>query len=136
MNSEALVLRTGYFAKAKQYADAGFALVSIALKQPWFLSKDLRLFQLRHLAPSEELLALKDNPIVYAPKYMADILSEQNAEAMLARLRHIATEAKTDKVVLLCWEAPGKFCHRHLVSSWLRSQLGIDVREMSQEDLA
>ena len=136
MNSKALVLRTGYFAKAKQYADAGFALVSIALKQPWFLPNGLRLFQLRHLAPSEELLALKDNPIVYAPKYMADILSEQNAEAMLARLRNIATEAKTDKVVLLCWEAPGKFCHRHLVSSWLRSQLGIDVREMSQEDLA
>ena len=34
---------TGYFAKAKEYADAGYALVSIALKEPWFLSSDLRL---------------------------------------------------------------------------------------------
>ena len=73
MKTEPLVLRTGYFAKAKEYADAGFALVSIALKQPWFLPKDLRIFQLMHLAPSEELLALKDRPDLYAPKYMAEV---------------------------------------------------------------
>lgn len=136
MKTEQIVLRTGYFAKAKEYADAGFALVSIALKQPWFLPKDLRLFQLMHLAPSEELLALKDRPDLYAPKYMAEVLEENSAEAMLSRFQHIAEEAKTNKVVLLCWEAPGKFCHRHLVASWLKSRAGVDVREFSKEDSA
>jgi hypothetical protein len=30
---------------------------------------------------------------------------------------------------LLCWEAPGKFCHRRLVAAWLEDALGIDVPE-------
>ena len=136
MGKEDIVLRTGYFAKAKEYADAGFALVSIALKQPWFLPKDLRLFQLLHLAPSEELLALKNRPDLYAPKYMAHVLEGNCAETMLSRLQHLAEEAKTNKVVLLCWEAPGKFCHRHLVASWIKSRAGVDVREFSKEDSA
>jgi len=32
-------------------------------------------------------------------------------------------------VVLLCWEAPGKFCHRRLVAEWLEEALSIEVPE-------
>ncbi|EDQ8408608.1 hypothetical protein GO387_003587, partial [Salmonella enterica subsp. enterica serovar Senftenberg] len=31
--------------------------------------------------------------------------------------------------VLLCWEKPGEFCHRQLVSRWFRRELGISVEE-------
>ncbi|EDR9549881.1 DUF488 domain-containing protein [Salmonella enterica] len=31
--------------------------------------------------------------------------------------------------VLLCWERPGEFCHRHLVSDWFERELGITVSE-------
>lgn len=31
--------------------------------------------------------------------------------------------------ILLCWEPPGKFCHRRLVAEWLESHLGIEVPE-------
>ncbi|MBM4289839.1 MAG: hypothetical protein FJ135_17150 [Deltaproteobacteria bacterium] len=35
-----------------------------------------------------------------------------------------------EDAVLLCWEPPGKFCHRRLVAEWLESHLGIEVPEM------
>lgn len=36
-------IATGYFARAKDYADIGYALVSIALKAPRFLPTNLNL---------------------------------------------------------------------------------------------
>lgn len=136
LNGSELVLRTGYFSKAPVYAEAGFALVSIALKPAWFLPKHLRLFQLRHLCPTEEMLFLKNKPEEYVPLYKEQVLDKTSADAMLSRFRHIADEAKTDKVVLLCWEGPGKFCHRHLVADWLRKNAGIKICEFGKEDVA
>ncbi|EGJ5261572.1 hypothetical protein IM977_004545 [Salmonella enterica subsp. enterica serovar Typhimurium] len=31
--------------------------------------------------------------------------------------------------VLLCWEKPGEFCHRHLVAAWFERELGVTVSE-------
>ena len=35
-----------------------------------------------------------------------------------------------EDAVLLCWEKPGKFCHRHIVAEWLRDKLGIIIEEL------
>jgi len=35
-----------------------------------------------------------------------------------------------DSAILLCWEGPSKFCHRHLVSKWFKEKLGIEVLEL------
>ena len=35
-----------------------------------------------------------------------------------------------DDSILLCWEKPGLFCHRHIVSNWFKQILGIDVKEL------
>ena len=32
--------------------------------------------------------------------------------------------------VLLCWEKPSDFCHRHLVADWFKEKLGIEVKEL------
>ena len=34
--------------------------------------------------------------------------------------------------ILLCWEAPGKFCHRRLVAAWLEEKSGVQVPELPQ----
>jgi hypothetical protein len=31
--------------------------------------------------------------------------------------------------ILLCWEGPGKFCHRRLVAKWLEDSIGIEIPE-------
>lgn len=34
-------------------------------------------------------------------------------------------------IVILCWETPEKFCHRHIVAEWLERELGIVIVELS-----
>ena len=36
--------------------------------------------------------------------------------------------------ILLCYEEPAEFCHRHLVAAWLKIILGITVPEVTVKD--
>ena len=128
-----MVLATGYFAKAKQYADMGYALVSIAKVAPWFLPKELKVYPLDCLAPTDEILALKDSPEKYTPRYQKEILAGLKPTEIFRKLWLIAHQELKDKVVLLCYESPEKFCHRHLVANWLNDKLGQKVEEVSFE---
>ena len=69
---------TGYFAKAKEYADSGYALVSIAKKRPWFLPETLNVTDYFQLAPTDEILSLKDRPKEYESLYNERILSTKS----------------------------------------------------------
>jgi uncharacterized protein (DUF488 family) len=40
-----------------------------------------------------------------------------------------------EDAILLCWEAPGKFCHRRLVAAWLEKHLGRSVPELQEPGL-
>lgn len=128
-------MRTGYFARAKEYADAGFSLVSIALKPAWFLPKELTLYRWERVCPTEEILALKNDPEKYTVRFWQDVLSEINPAVAIGELECIADNSQSNKLVLLCWEAPDKFCHRHLVAEWL-CHLGLPCKEFSVEDAA
>lgn len=35
-----------------------------------------------------------------------------------------------EDAIMLCWEAPGEFCHRRVVAGWLENELGILVPEL------
>jgi len=35
--------------------------------------------------------------------------------------------------ILLCWEKPGLFCHRHLVAEWLKKTTDTIVEELKEE---
>ena len=47
--------------------------------------------------------------------------------------REVYNELGEDAVIL-CWEAPDKFCHRHIVAEWLSYSLGIDIEEYRTVD--
>lgn len=32
--------------------------------------------------------------------------------------------------ILLCWEAPGEFCHRRVVAEWIERETGLVVPEL------
>ena len=124
-----MTIATGYFAKAKAYADAGYVLVSIAKKRPWFLSDDLKLYEEPRLAPTNEILALKDKPEEYEKKYSNGVLRFLNPYEIYCLLYGTAVANNTNKAVLLCYEAPDKFCHRHIVAKWLSDGMGMEVKE-------
>ena len=110
---------TGYFARAKEYADAGYALVSIAKKRPWFLPDTLNITDYIKLAPTDGILALKENPKEYEKLYYELILSTKSRIHVLVDLDRIAMRLGKDKLVLMCYESPEKFCHRQIVAKWL-----------------
>ena len=96
--------------------------VSIARSSRWFKGR-----RYPQLAPSRDLftkyLAGMVDETEYAIEYHRDVLDKLDPVK-------VAEELGSD-AVLLCWEAPGKFCHRRLVAAWLEETLGIDVPESS-----
>ena len=50
-------------------------------------------------------------------------------ERLAALDPHQVARELGDHAILLCWEDPGKFCHRHLVANWLRKS-GFEVSEI------
>lgn len=123
-------IATGYFAKAQSYHDLGYALVSVARTRPWFLPKELLLWHLSRLAPTGEIIGAKDNPQVYSDMYYRDVLEKTSQGEVVSILERYAELSGKDKVVLMCYEAPCKFCHRHLIAHWLNSDVFRDVQEV------
>lgn len=124
-------IATGYFAKARDYYADGWVLVSISLKDPWFVPDDIPMSALKELAPTQEILSLKDNPSEYARKYEEDVLPKLDWCELYNKLSTLADSAKRSKVALLCYEAPGKFCHRHIVADWLSKKTGTQIKEIN-----
>jgi len=59
---------------------------------------------------------------VYTDAYHQEVLSKLNPADVYRDLKDS---------VLLCWEGPSKFCHRHIVASWLEAELGVIVTELT-----
>ena len=61
----------------------------------------------------------------YTEQYYKEVLNKLNPEEVYNELGQNA--------VLLCWEKPGEFCHRHIVAEWLTKALDIEIREIGEE---
>jgi uncharacterized protein YeaO (DUF488 family) len=116
------MIYTGYFAKTKSYVDKGLIPISIALKTPFDV------FKLKEFAPTWDILKeYKDTKDVerYIERYNSEILGKLDITAIINKIN---TVASGKDVILMCYEKPGSFCHRHLVAEWLREN-GFDCRE-------
>ena len=60
----------------------------------------------------------------YTDKYYETVLNVLNPNDVAKQLQQMGTD-----VVLLCFESPEKFCHRHLVAEWLNAKTNLNVRE-------
>jgi len=58
----------------------------------------------------------------YSKIYIGCFLDKLNATRVYQELGEDA--------ILLCWERPDKFCHRHIVSNWLSNSLNIQITEL------
>jgi len=112
-------MQTSYYAKYK-----GENAVSIAGKCPsWYKGREYK-----KLAPS--YLFFKkykedDDKQFYTEQYQKEILDKLDPQRIYEELGKDA--------VLLCWEKSSDFCHRHIVSSWLMKELGIEIKEYIKE---
>lgn len=49
---------------------------------------------------------------------------------VLARLDPRKVYEVLEDKILVCWEAPGEFCHRRLVAEWLEEAVGVEIAEV------
>jgi hypothetical protein len=108
---------TSYFAKSAKHPNA----VSIAGKcPPWYRGREYK-----KLAPKYSFFKkyMEDgDQIYYTEQYYSQILNRLNPQKVLEELGAHA--------ILLCYETPEKFCHRHLVTQWFKDELGIIIPEI------
>jgi len=110
-------MNTSYFAINATHPNA----VSIALSSPDYYHGR----KYRKLAPPNWLLNLykrNHNKSIYIDHYQLEILGKLDPREVYAELGEMA--------VLLCWEKPKSFCHRHLVAKWFKENLGLEVTEL------
>ena len=104
-------MQTSYFTKC----GADVRAVSIAGRAPQSFTGR----QYKKLAPKYEFFKLykdgKIDTIEYARRYKLEVLNELDS---LSVYEDIGRDA-----ILLCWELPEEFCHRHLVAGMVRDQL-------------
>ena len=112
---------TSYFGNYQNFGDK--KPVSIALYSPTNF-KGIRYIA---LAPTKEILEFKNNEDGYT-KLFKKKLYKMTASSVYAQLK-LFSENKD--VVLLCYEKPPQFCHRHLVAEWLEKELNIEVKELT-----
>jgi hypothetical protein len=110
---------TSYFAFVRQVPKE--FLVSIAGRAPDGFAG----MQYRKLAPKKDWWReWHDKKLPnewYVEKYNETVLDVLNPLDVLRELG--------DNKILLCWESPEKFCHRHLVAEWLKAS-GAIVAEL------
>lgn len=122
-------MKTGYFYHLKEYESAGYVPVSIARYSPPFYHG----LEYKKLAPSYDCLndykygEHKGNTDVYLGRYMSE-LAELDAKEVVKELEEL-TKVKEDKIILLCFEKPREFCHRHFAAAWLHNCAAIDCEE-------
>ena len=75
------------------------------------------------LAPPRPLIKIMD-PATFIPLYRAQVLDRLDPHKIIQDLGG-------DDFVMLCWEPPGKFCHRQVVAAWLKKELGLEVPELN-----
>jgi len=113
---------TSYFFSKK--IDLTMNLVGISRSIPGYLKGRIKAY--KPLCPPWPLISsYKDNKIdrlQYEEEYRNTVLNKLDPHQVYQDLGHDA--------VLLCWEQPDKFCHRHIAADWLSSNLGIEINEL------
>lgn len=54
----------------------------------------------------------------YIKHFNDEVLSKLNPEGVIKELKSLS---QTEDIILLCYEKPSDFCHRHIVAEWLSS---------------
>ena len=111
---------TGYFAKLKKYQEAGLVPVSIALKSPdWYNG-----LEYKQLAPNWDILSAwksgehQGDVDYYTQEFNNKILKNRSITTVIHDLMEL-TNTEPNNIILLCYEKPEDFCHRHLVADWI-----------------
>lgn len=123
------MIYTSYFG-AIRYLPKDVVPIAICGKSP----DNWKGFQYKKLAPKfkffMEWRKNHDNDF-YIEHFNNEVLSKLDPDKVVQELYELIGKENKDKdIVLICYEIPGDFCHRHLVAQWL-STYGYPCVELS-----
>lgn len=118
---------TSYFSNFRNFPP-DFTPVSISRFPP----KNWSGLTFMKLAPSPQLLEHVKSTGDHM-RYTQEFYTYLNKLNPTEIINELSKLTDSDKVILLCYETPEKFCHRHLVSMWLNSH-NIESSELNQEN--
>jgi len=125
---------TSYYGMIPYIPDE-YKLVSISIDIPEYLKNQMDIWDKR-LAPNWDLFReYKDSPEdperekKYVQRFKEEVLTNCLITDILKDWSDKCGLLET--YVLLCYETPDTFCHRHIVSEFLSEKFNIDVQELS-----
>ena len=116
------MIYTGYYSKVKNYKSSGYTVVSISRTEPFPVDGKLMI-----LAPDENILWRYKNGEIDEMEYTSLYLDQLDKIGIRIILKSIHSFG--DDVVLLCWEAPDKFCHRHILADYINRNTKLNIKE-------
>lgn len=129
------MIYTGYYGAVNKYLNIypNFALVAISGKPPinW------KYYHFKKFAPSysiwkeyhDSTLPLNDKINKYTYRFNTEILNNLNKDTILLDLYN--TVNQNQNLILLCYEKPNTFCHRHLIANYLLKEFNLNVTEIT-----
>lgn len=125
------MIYTSYFSNLK-HIPKNYVPISISRFPPsWYHG-----LSYKKIAPSAELLTMWKGGCTeseYVAFYEANVLDTLDSTDVindLYRLSGVLVDPDKEHIVLLCFEKPNDFCHRHLVAKWLNNS-GYNVKELT-----
>lgn len=122
------MIYTGYYAKLKKYKEDGLYPIAISGRVPDFFSGD----RYKDFAPRFRMFQKWKNKEISDLQYTTEYrqwLDSLDKEEIREELKDVLKEY--NDIVLLCYEKPGDFCHRHILADWLEENMGVRVDEYS-----
>lgn len=116
---------TGYFPKLKSYINEGLIPISIARYSPKWYDGDGD----SYFAPSPELLSGYKSGEISADKYTEIYLNQLNRDEVYSHIIALKDKYENKSIILLCYEAPDDFCHRHVLAKYIKDNYGVKVEE-------
>lgn len=117
------MIYTGYYAKLKEYENAGLQPLSIAGRAPSFYKGP----QYKSFAPEYKMFMDWKKGKIDNMEYTSIFTKHLNTLDKEAVRRTLNSFDKD--VILLCYEKTGDFCHRHIVADWIENNLNMRVDE-------
>lgn len=117
------MIYTSYFGKLNKLPKDVVPIAICGKVPDWYLGK-----QYKKLAPKywffKEWKETHNNEF-YIKHFNREVLGALNPHNVVRELEELAG---SKELALICYEKPGDFCHRTLVSKWLNEN-GIEVKE-------
>jgi hypothetical protein len=111
---ESMRIYTSYYANLRNIPE-DIVPISISLKPPeWYKG-----LEYKKLAPTEAIhneWLRNHNYLIYTSRYIKEVLKFLDIDNVIHDLSNLSGGKD---VVLVCYEAPDKFCHRKPVADWL-----------------